>query len=97
MTITCVPGPAPYKTTAWAYHCGPSNDPDPDALYFRICNNKKQGSHFHLKDHVEPDGDDHIPVGKADPTITGDPVQFVELVEQLIASGMKILPLKVKK
>lgn len=94
MTMTCVPQVAPYKIVHWAYHCGPSQATD--EVYFRVCCNKHQGFHFHLRGRGGACGLEHIAAKEAEPAITEDPIAFIGLVETFLAGYMRTLPLKVK-
>lgn len=74
-----------------AYHCGPSAATG--HVYFRICDDRDQGFHFHLRGHGGDSGRDHIDPSRAKPSITREPADFLSFVERLLASGT--LPIEV--
>ena len=91
ITMTCIPGRTPLDIVQCAYHCGPSDATE--EVYFRICDNKDQRFHFHIRGHGGDEGTDHIPASKAKPQISTEPMPFLDLVEAYLATGK--IPLEV--
>ncbi len=81
-----------WKPVHFSYHY--ASGPNTDDLWFRI-DFEHGDRHFHLRNHLARDGRfEHIPFALAQPELTDDPLDFLDLVDRHLETGT--IPIRIR-